>query len=393
MRRKAMPLAVLAAVLGLASGGGADEAYRATVKKWRDEREARLKADGGWLSVAGLFWLKPGENRFGTDKAAAVVLPEGSAPPVAGVFELKGTETTVRLAEGTLARMAGLPLAGPAVLRPDSGDVVELGPVTLQVIERGGRFGIRLKDKNAAARREFTGCRWYEVKEDYRIEAKWVAHKEPRPLKVPNILGQTESMPSPGYAEFSVGGKTVRLDGVLETAQSTAALVHPARPDERPRDVSGRPLPVRRPAQARQGRPRLQQVLQPALRFHGLRDLPAAAPPELDAGEDRGGRAELRQALDRQTGHRGARGRIVPKNARHQPGHSCPLRDRSCRAQPTRGATDERARACWTGRGVEHPVPPLDSRHVPLVDLHVVLQVVLGLLVLRRYRRFEKVWK
>ena len=221
MRRMAMPLAVAAAVLGLASGGGADEAYRATVKKWRDEREARLKADGGWLSVAGLSWLKPGENRFGTDKAAAVVLPEGSAPPFAGVFELKGTETTLRLAEGTVARMAGLPLAGPAVLRPDSGDVIELGSVSLQVIERGGRYGIRLKDKNAAARREFTGCRWYEIKEAYRIEAKWIAHRQARPLKVPNILGQTESMPSPGYAEFSVGGKLVRLDGVLETPQST----------------------------------------------------------------------------------------------------------------------------------------------------------------------------
>src|SRR3990172_6869352 len=155
MRRTAMPLAVAAAVLGLAGDGGADEAYRATVKKWRDERQARLKADGGWLSVAGLAWLKPGENRFGTDKAAAVVLPLGSAPAFAGVFELKGTETTVRLAEGTLARMAGLPLAGPAVLRPDSGDVVELGSVSLQVIERGGRVGLRLKDKKAAARPEF----------------------------------------------------------------------------------------------------------------------------------------------------------------------------------------------------------------------------------------------
>jgi len=214
-------LAVAAAVLGLAGAGGADEAYRATVKKWRDEREARLRADGGWLTVAGLSWLKPGENRFGTDKTAAVVLPSGSAPPLAGVFELKGKETTVRLAEGTVASMAGLPLTGPLVLRPDSGDVIELGPVSLQVIDRGGRIGIRLKDKNASARKEFTGCRWYDIKEDYRIEAKWVAHPQARPLKVPNILGQTESMPSPGYAEFSVGGERVRLDGVLETPQST----------------------------------------------------------------------------------------------------------------------------------------------------------------------------
>jgi uncharacterized protein len=221
MRRTGMPLAAAAMVLGLLPEAFADETYRAAVRKWRDERESRLKADGGWLSVAGLAWLKPGENRFGTDKASAIVLPAGSGPANAGSFELKAGETTVKLAPGTVATMAGLPLAGHAVLRPDSADAVELGAVSLQVIERGGRFGIRLKDKNAAARRDFTGCRWYEIREDYRIEARWVAHPEPKPLKVPNILGQTESMPSPGYAEFSVGGKPVRLDGVLETAQST----------------------------------------------------------------------------------------------------------------------------------------------------------------------------
>jgi uncharacterized protein (DUF1684 family) len=177
-------------------------------------------ADGGWLSVAGLTWLKPGANSFGADKGSAVVLPEGS-PANAGVFELKGDETTVRLAKGVTAQLGGLPLSGPAVLRPDSGDVVELGPVSLQVIARGGRYGIRLKDKNAVARREFTGCKWFAVKEDYRVEAKWVAHAVPRPLKVPNVLGQTESMPSPGYAEFELGGKKVRLEGVLESPQST----------------------------------------------------------------------------------------------------------------------------------------------------------------------------
>ncbi len=221
MRRVDAPLALAVAMLGLAGGARADEAYRTGVRKWRNEREARLKADGGWLSVAGLTWLKPGENRFGTGPGVDVALPSGSAPPVAGVFELAGTETTVELAAGVAARMAGQPMAGRTVLRPDSGDVVAIADVTLQVIERGGRFGIRLRDKNAVARREFTGCRWFEVKEDYRVEAKWVAHPQPKPLKVPNILGQTESMPSPGYAEFEVRGKLVRVDGVLENPQST----------------------------------------------------------------------------------------------------------------------------------------------------------------------------
>jgi hypothetical protein len=220
MRRVGLSLAGAAAFLAAASGVVGDEAYRAEVRKWREDREARLRADGGWLTVAGLTWLKPGENRFGSEKTSAVVLPDGS-PPRAGSFVLIGREVRVKLDPGITATIAGQPLHGSAVLRPDSTDVVELGPVSLQVIHRGGRFGIRMRDKNAAARREFTGCRWYEIREDYRVDAAWVPHTEPRPLKVPNVLGQTETMPSPGYAEFKLAGKLVRLDGVLETPQST----------------------------------------------------------------------------------------------------------------------------------------------------------------------------
>ena len=65
--RSAVAAACALFVAALAPGrGGADEAYRAAIQEWRDAREARLEADGGWLSVAGLTWLKPGENTFGT---------------------------------------------------------------------------------------------------------------------------------------------------------------------------------------------------------------------------------------------------------------------------------------------------------------------------------------
>ncbi|MFI4945338.1 MAG: DUF1684 domain-containing protein [Burkholderiales bacterium] len=209
-------------LLTMAAGGrAADEAYRGEIQKWRDAREARLKADGGWLSVAGLTWLKPGENTFGTGPGVDVVLPKGSAPPLAGTFVLKGGQTRVELAAGVQARVAGSPVTKPTPLKPDSDERVEMGDVTLQVIERGGRYAIRLRDKNAAARREFTGCRWYEIKESYRIEAKWVPYPSPRRLKVPNVLGETESMVSPGYAEFELGGKRVQVVGALEEPGST----------------------------------------------------------------------------------------------------------------------------------------------------------------------------
>ena len=49
-------------------GVGCDLGYQAEIAEWRKQREARLKADGGWLTVAGLFWLHDGANRFGKDQ-------------------------------------------------------------------------------------------------------------------------------------------------------------------------------------------------------------------------------------------------------------------------------------------------------------------------------------
>ena len=213
--------AVLAGLLAAGSlvPAGADEAYRAQIQKWRADREVRLKADGGWLTLAGLFWLKEGPNRFGTDPAGDIVLPEGSAPAKSGVFELREGRVTLSLQPGVSGRVAATPVSGALAMRPDtsgSPDVLEMGTLSLTVIERGGRLGIRLKDKNSPVRKSFTGLKWFDVAEAYRVEARWVSYPQAKPVKVPNILGQTESMPSPGYADFTLNGKPIRLDGVIE---------------------------------------------------------------------------------------------------------------------------------------------------------------------------------
>jgi uncharacterized protein (DUF1684 family) len=211
--------AILAAVLGLAAIAVADEAYRAEVKEWRAQREARLKADGGWLTLAGLFWLSPGANRFGTLPSAEIVLPEGSAPAKAGVFDLVGGRITLSLEPGVEGRIDGSRVMGAVTMRPDNPGlptVLEMGTLTLYVIKRGDRYAVRVKDTNSPVRRSFTGLEWFDVDEGYRVVAKWVSYPQPKPLRVPNVLGETEAMPSPGYAEFTLGGRTVRLDGVLE---------------------------------------------------------------------------------------------------------------------------------------------------------------------------------
>lgn len=211
-------LAVMAALAAAAFGQAPEASYPAAMKAWREKREAELKSDNGWLTVAGLFWLKEGANRFGTDPSNEIVLPEGSTLGRAGVFEFNGGRATLRAEPGANIFSEGRPVTALEI-RTDADErpsVLNAGSVTMQVIKRGARFGVRVKDKNSRQRREFAGLRWFPVKEPLRVTASFVAYDEPRDIPIANVLGDVQNMPSPGYAKFEMGGKMYRLDPVLD---------------------------------------------------------------------------------------------------------------------------------------------------------------------------------
>jgi uncharacterized protein (DUF1684 family) len=219
-------LMALTFALAAAAPAAADP-YLGQIEKWRATREERLRADGGWLTVSGLFWLKDGPNTFGSGKGNDIVLP-ASAPARAGVFEFTpgaAPKTTVRVELGAQVLAGGKPLAAPMDLRADTAeggpDVLVMGPVSLQVIERGGRYGVRMKDNQSEKRRAFAGLQWFPVREPYRVTARFVPHPAPTTIDVANVLGQVDALPSPGYAVFTVGGKEVRLHPVLEEPGAT----------------------------------------------------------------------------------------------------------------------------------------------------------------------------
>src|SRR5258708_4218455 len=81
--------------------------YQQSVEKWRQSYEARLKADGGWLTVAGLFWLHEGENHFGSDPLNDIVLPADSVPASAGSFDFHAGKTVVHVNSGVPLSLKG----------------------------------------------------------------------------------------------------------------------------------------------------------------------------------------------------------------------------------------------------------------------------------------------
>lgn len=192
--------------------------YRAEIERWRAEREARLKADDGWLTVAGLYWLKEGVNRAGTDPASDVLLPDGSAPARVGVFERRDATVRFHAEPGAEVTLDGKRVESVTVKADDAGDpdVLSQGRLKMHVIRRGSRVGVRLRDLESPARREFAGLHWFPVREDQRLTARWIPYDPPKPLAVPNVLGDVQRQPSPGCAVFELQGREVRLEPVLE---------------------------------------------------------------------------------------------------------------------------------------------------------------------------------
>jgi uncharacterized protein len=191
--------------------------YQASIETWRHEYADGLRAPNGWLSVAGLFWLHEGANRAGSDPQSDVVLP-ATAPRFAATFEFRGGKTHVTPASGVHLLINGKPLAGQPLQSDttDHPDVVELGSLTMVVIERGPRTGIRLRDPESAARRQFSGLHWYPIDEHYRVRARWHPYNPAHKIPITNVLGMTEDEVAPGFAEFELGGKTWRLEPTIE---------------------------------------------------------------------------------------------------------------------------------------------------------------------------------
>jgi hypothetical protein len=200
---------LLAALTGAALF--AASAYQAEIAGWRHAREEALRKDGGWLTVAGLFWLRDGANRFGKDASNDIVLPDG--PAHAGVFELRQGKVTVTMDPGAPGA-PGATSGPPRELRPDSLDTARVGRLSLFVIKRSDKYGIRLKDPDSQYRRDFHGLDYFPALEQYRVTARFVP--QPRKIPITNVLGQTEPLDSPGYVLFRLRGRELRLDPVFE---------------------------------------------------------------------------------------------------------------------------------------------------------------------------------
>lgn len=183
--------------------------------RFRADREDVLKADDGWLTVAGLHFLNQGDNRIGSDPSNDIVLDFPSVPGHAGVITMNGTAVRIRAAEGQTLRIndrtvTESELHGSFDMRPR--DEVHFGPVLFFVHYSGPRLALRVRDQASPLRTGFRGLRWYDPNPAFRTVGTFTPYAQTKVVQIPNILGDLEPFNAVGTVTFTLGGVTHTME-------------------------------------------------------------------------------------------------------------------------------------------------------------------------------------
>ena len=210
--------AAVIALWGTVAGSTDLDAERASIAQWRAQRLASLTSATGWLSLAGLFWLRQGENTFGRAASNALVLEHPALTDTVGSFVL--TDRSVRFVAraGSAVTHDGQPVTALDLESDAKGSptVLQSGSLQFFVIERAGNLGVRVRDIDSPRRRNFLGLEYFPISPQWIFNARFEPYEPPRHIKIVNILGMEEEMECPGAIVFRKDGRPWRLDTVLE---------------------------------------------------------------------------------------------------------------------------------------------------------------------------------
>ncbi len=202
--------------------------YEQELEQWKAKRLANLKSEDGWLSLIGLFWLKEGENRFGSDPTGEIVLPDGKAPQHAGTLRLANGKVTLEANPDAKITSKGQPVT-TLELKSDDDEggptALEMGTLSFHVVKRGERLGLRVKDRENPARAEFKGTDYYPADKKWVVNARFEPYQPPKQVPILNVLGMETEETSPGTLAFEVDGRPYKLEALKEKGEEQFFII------------------------------------------------------------------------------------------------------------------------------------------------------------------------
>lgn len=195
-------------------GDNTEDFYK-EVEEWHKRRISSLTAETGWLSLAGLYWLKQGENTFGSAKDNDIIFP-GDTPKYMGTLVLKDSIVNISVKKNITIFSDSIQVTKMELVNDLHEDrtVLSHDNYSWYILKRQDKYGIRLKNHQHPNRKNFKGIDRYPVDIKWRIKARLEKYDLPKKLKAVNVLGQVSELPSPGKLVFEINGETFNIDPV-----------------------------------------------------------------------------------------------------------------------------------------------------------------------------------
>jgi uncharacterized protein (DUF1684 family) len=187
------------------------ETYANEMKTWDDQRIHELKDRGGWLNLAGLFWLRQGKNTVGSDSTNDVIFPGTQTPPTIGTFIVDSVSVTLEVAEGVDVHCEGQEVNKLDMTPGIKANVAELNNLVWFILRRDERFAVRLRDLNHPNLAKLDHVERYPLSLKWRIKATFVPFGKPRKIMVPTVIGIDQETDCYGTLEFRYKGKKYSL--------------------------------------------------------------------------------------------------------------------------------------------------------------------------------------
>ncbi|MEL7249109.1 MAG: DUF1684 domain-containing protein [Bacteroidota bacterium] len=178
--------------------------YEADIEAWRGRRLANLTAPTGWLSLTGLYWLKEGVNECGTSAEARIKLT-ADAPALAATYTLDKGEVECEITAGSGVET-----------RSDDDCAMAYGSQRWQLLERGGRHGVRVRDTLLPARIRLRPIEQFAIDPSYRVYGEWEAVDGADSVLMRNVLDMEYYVPVEGKLRFTIDDQLqelIALDG------------------------------------------------------------------------------------------------------------------------------------------------------------------------------------
>lgn len=215
------------------------QAWNQSLSAWRIQHESQVSGRDGWLTLAGLEWLKAGVNTIGSAPDSTIHLPQ-QAPAHLALLTLMSSSQSAHAAQNSnspnpaviqlLSPAGGFPTdfmvdgkpAREGTLQVEGANAPTMAwrGISLAVLKRGDRYVLRIKDADSPLRTGFHGLNWYAPDANYRVTARWIPFKPPIVQEIPTVIGTTLKLPAPGLAMFMLNGKIMQLEPVIEDPAS-----------------------------------------------------------------------------------------------------------------------------------------------------------------------------